>query len=146
MSLCSRHKRCSSLHDTFYDDVKSNCEKTGMELSKENIEKLFTIMVSTAADYLYHNPECRIDLPHFSIIRTHSKSNLIHIDIKRDKEVRNAEQLLYFYLNEGLEKRKLKNILDEFVDTLVEYSADKEEQNSDIIKTINSSKKSKKGH
>jgi len=140
-----RNTKVSIQSAVLVESIKDNCKKAGMNISQDNINKLFNIMVSTAADYVYHNPESRIDFPHFSIIRCRSKVNLIQIDIKRDKEVDNAEELLYFYLNEGLERREIKKIIDEFVDTLVDYSSEKEDENSEIIKKIKSNKKSKKG-
>lgn len=138
--MYSRRGRKKVSDKSFIPILQKACTKMNIEIKDEDLYKLFILMVCYVSNNLYNNSETYYRFPHFKVFRAKSKNNLLQIDIVKDKEVLNAESILRFYLSEGLERRKINELMTDFVDNLIEYSVTEEENGSDVINKLKSRK------
>jgi hypothetical protein len=115
-----------------------------IDINDEQLYKLFILTIGVVAEALYEDSEVYFNFPHFKVQRAKFKNNLIQIDIKKDGEVFNAKSLLNFYMTEGMERKVLDKVIKDYVDNLMDYSMEKEEEDSDIISKLNKRKVSKR--
>jgi len=116
------------------EDIMEEClQIAGIETSPEKSKLLLRLIISGIADYYFFNPDHVIDVGFIRFEKSPEKNELFKTTILRNKEsgVVNAQTLWRYYKGELQQEAQFKEVLDNFLKELIEYS---QSQEIDILK------------
>lgn len=131
--------------------VRDSLERMGLKATKDQASLLLRLILSGISCHFYENPDTQVRMGFLTFQKSPDLDELFSLRIIRDAEegVVNAETMYRYYKGELTTERKLKDIVEGFVDELLDYS---QEQNMKITglakslrtKSVNKSNSTKK--
>lgn len=99
------------------------------DVSENQVALLTRLIFSGIANYFYKKPDYKVKMGYIEFIKNPDKEQLFAINIlKNDEEgVVNADTLWRYYKGELLSEAKLKVVIDEFVQDLLNYAQTQEQ-------------------
>lgn len=97
-------------------------------ITKDKIALLLRLLISGVANYFFVSPDNIVNVGYMQFTKSADKDELFKVKIIRNEGegVLNASTLWRYYKGELSTEAKLKGIIDEFVDGLLEYSQNQE--------------------
>ena len=113
------------------DIITDTLRKFGIELEKDEAALMLRLFLSGISKYFFDEPDTRIELGFMSLQKSPDLDELFSIRIIRNLEegVVNADTMYKYYNGEIITEKKIKGIVEGFVDELLTYS---QEQNKEI--------------
>ena len=113
------------------DIITDTLRKFGIELEKDEAALMLRLFLSGISKYFFDEPDTRIELGFMSLQKSPDLDELFSIRIIRNLEegVVNADTMYKYYTGEIITEKKIKGIVEGFVDELLTYS---QEQNKEI--------------
>lgn len=113
------------------DIITDTLRKFGIELEKDEAALMLRLFLSGISKYFFDDPDTRIELGFMSLQKSPDLDELFSIRIIRNLEegVVNADTMYKYYKGEIITEKKIKGIVEGFVDELLTYS---QEQNKEI--------------
>jgi hypothetical protein len=113
------------------DIITNTLRKFGIELEKDEAALMLRLFLSGISKYFFDEPDTRIELGFMSLQKSPDLDELFSIRIIRNLEegVVNADTMYKYYKGEIITEKKIKGIVEGFVDELLTYS---QEQNKEI--------------
>jgi hypothetical protein len=113
------------------DIITDTLRKFGIELEKDEAALMLRLFLSGISKYFFDEPDTRIELGFMSLQKSPDLDELFSIRIIRNLEegVVNADTMYKYYKGEIITEKKIKGIVEGFVDELLTYS---QEQNKEI--------------
>ena len=104
--------------------VEESLKIVGIETTKDKAKLLARLVISGIANHYFKNPDDLIRMGFLQFEKSPNKDELFKVMIIRDKEtgVVNAETLWRYYKGELRQEAQFKQILDNFLKELIEYS------------------------
>ena len=105
--------------------TKESLKIIGIEDVEEGKIKLLSrLIISGIANYYFHNPDDLIKMGFLQFEKSPDKNELFKVTILKDKGagVANADTLWKYYKGELHQEAKFKEILDSFLEDLINYS------------------------
>ena len=98
------------------------------EIDEGKVKLLSRLMISGIANHYFHNPDDLIRMGFIQFEKSPNKDELFKVSILRDTEtgVVNADTLWKYYRGELHQEAKFKEILDNFLNELIDYSQSQE--------------------
>lgn len=111
--------------------ITDTLRKFGIELEKDEAALMLRLFLSGISKYFFDEPDTRIELGFMSLQKSPDLDELFSIRIIRNLEegVVNADTMYKYYKGEIITEKKIKGIVEGFVDELLTYS---QEQNKEI--------------
>lgn len=121
-----------------------------LNIIKENIEEdkaklLLRLIISGIAYHYFLNPDDLIDMGFLRFEKSPDKEELFKVTIIKDKEygVVNAETLWKFYKGELQQEAEFKQVLENFLEELINYSQEQEINITHLTSQIDRKKRRK---
>ena len=113
------------------DIITDTLRKFGIELEKDEAALMLRLFLSGISKYFFDEPDTRIELGFMSLQKSPDLDELFSIRIIRNLEegVVNADTMYKYYKGEIITEKKIKGIVEGFVDELLTYP---QEQNKEI--------------
>lgn len=114
------------------DFMQESLKNVGLkDIKKETSDLLFRILFSSIANHFFLNPDTEIDVGFLKFKKSPNLDELFTVEINRDVEegVVNAGMMYKYYTGGFTAERKIKGLVENFVDELLFYS---QEQNMKI--------------
>lgn len=123
------------------DIINDTLNKFGIILEKDEAALMLRLFLSGISKYFFEEPDTRVELGFMSLQKSPDLDELFSVRIIRNLEegVVNADTMNKYYKGEIITEKKIKGIVEGFVDELLAYS---QEQNKEI--TLLTSKLGKK--
>lgn len=115
--------------DSIEEITKESLKIIGMENVEEGKVRLLSrLIISGIANYYFHNPDDLIKMGFLQFEKSPNKDELFKVTILRNQEagVINADTLWKYYKGELHQEAKFKEILDNFLEELINYSQTQE--------------------
>lgn len=114
------------------------------KLDEGQIKLLLRLIISGIANYYFHHPDDIINVGFLRFEKSPEKSELFKVTIIKDQGVGvvNAETLWEYYSGELKQKQQFKEVLNNFLEELINYS---QAQEIDIMKLTNEIKTKREG-
>ena len=125
----ARRKLIEKPPDCIESVTKESLRIVGIENVEEGKVKLLSrLIVSGIANYYFHNPDDLIKMGFLQFEKSPDKNELFKVTILRDTGagVVNADTLWKYYKGELHQEAKFKEILDSFLEDLINYSQTQE--------------------
>lgn len=118
------------------DIITNTLNKFGIELEKDEAALMLRLFLSGISKYFFDEPDTRVELGFMSLQKSPDLDELFSIRILRNLEegVVNADTMYKYYKGEITTEKKIKGIVEGFVDELLSYS---QEQNKEITLLTN---------
>ena len=118
------------------ESIMKDCLKTVKigELKEGRSEWLFRLLMSGIAKYFFEQPDNFVDVGFIRFKKNPEKEELFAVEIIKDEKagVTNAETLWRYYTGELSSEKELKSIVNNFVNELLKYSQEQEEEITNI--------------
>jgi hypothetical protein len=118
------------------ESIMRDCLKTVKigELKAGRSEWLFRLLMSGIAKYFFEQPDNFVDVGFIRFKKNPEKEELFAVEIIKDEKagVTNAETLWRYYTGELSSEKELKSIVNNFVNELLKYSQEQEEEITNI--------------
>lgn len=118
------------------ESIMKDCLKTVKigELKAGRSEWLFRLLISGIAKYFFEQPDNFVDVGFIRFKKNPEKEELFAVEIIKDEKagVTNAETLWRYYTGELSSEKELKSIVNNFVNELLKYSQEQEEEITNI--------------
>lgn len=112
------------------EEIVEEClKRVGIEkTSQKQVALLTRLIFSGISYYFYLKPDNLIKMGYIEFMKNPDKEQMFAVNILKnaDEGVVNAETLWRFYKGELASEAKLKMVVDEFVQELLQYSQDQE--------------------
>ena len=104
------------------------------DISDKQIALLTRLIFSGISEYFYKKPDYKVKMGYMEFMKNPDKEQLFAINLLRNDDVGvvNADTLWRYYKGELATEAQLKNIIDEFVHNLLEYSQAQEQSITEI--------------
>ena len=114
------------------------------KLDEGQIKLLLRLIISGIANHYFHHPDDIINVGFLRFEKSPEKSELFKVTIIKDQGVGvvNAETLWEYYSGELKQKQQFKEVLNNFLEELINYS---QAQEIDIMKLTNEIKTKREG-
>ena len=114
--------------EIFEDITKKSLGIVGIEADKNKVKLLIRLILSGIAQHYFYNPDDIIDVGFLQFSKNPDKDELFKVNIIKSVEdgVFNADTLWKFYSGELHQQQKCKEILENFLTDLIEYSQEQE--------------------
>jgi hypothetical protein len=128
---------------TIENIMKESISILNEKMSDDKVRLLLRLAVSGIANHYFKHPDDLIDVGFLRFQKSPDKDELFKVTILRDKKsgVINAEMLWKYYKGELKQEAQFKEILDNFLKELIEYS---QEQEINIMNLTNYVEKEKR--
>lgn len=132
-------KELSILEDIVIESVR----RVGLDLKKEQSLLLMRLIFSSISKYFFLEPDSIIDVGFMRFKKNPAKDELFAVEILRNSTegVVNADTLCRYYKGELAKEAELKNILNGFMDELIEYSQVQEVNINKITSSLSRKRK-----
>ena len=118
------------------ESIVKDCLKTVKigELKAGRSEWLFRLLISGIAKYFFEQTDNFVDVGFIRFKKNPEKEELFAVEIIKDEKagVTNAETLWRYYTGELSSEKELKSIVNNFVNELLKYSQEQEEEITNI--------------
>ena len=106
----------------------------GIKATKDQACLLLRLMMSALGRHFFYNPDTEFQVGFMKFQKSPDIDELFNVHIIRspENEVINAESLYRFYTGDVVREQQLRNTLDQFVSSLLQYS---QQQEIDIMNT-----------
>lgn len=130
--------------DVIEDIIKKSLEIINAELNEGQVKLLLRLIISGIAYHYFLSPDDLIDVGFLRFEKSPDKNELFKVTLLKNNEsgVVNAETLWEFYNGDMNRKKQLKEVVNEFLGELIEYSRNQE---IDIMNLTNSIDTKRKG-
>lgn len=104
------------------------------ELKEGRAEWLFRLIISGISKYFFEQPDNIVDVGFLRFKKSPEKEQLFNVEIIKDEKVGiiNAETLWRYYTGELTSEKEIKSIIGNFVNELLKYSQEQEEEITQI--------------
>ena len=125
--------------------VRDSLERLGMRATKDQASLLVRLILSGISYHFYNNPDTQITMGFMTFQKSPDLDELFSLRIIRDLEekVVNADTLYKYYKGELTTEKKLKDIVEGFVDELLVYSQEQNMKITGLAHTLSTKSKSK---
>ena len=116
--------------------VKESLSIVNEKMEDDKVRLLLRLVISGIAKHYFTNPDDLIEVGFLQFCKSPDKDELFRVNILRSKEsgVINADTLWRYYKGELKQEAQFKEILNNFLEELIEYS---QEQEIDIMNLTN---------
>lgn len=113
---------------TLENIVKESLNIINEKMEDDKIRLLLRLIISGIANHYFTNPDDLIEVGFLQFCKSPDKDELFRVNILRDKKsgVINADTLWKYYKGELKQEAQFKEILDNFLEELIEYSQEQE--------------------
>lgn len=125
---------------TVIEKISEKCFKAiGIEAPKEQSDLFARIFLSGLAHYFFLNPDDIIKMGFLRIEKSPEKSELFKVTLQENSKVGviNAETLWKYYTGELLQQTKFKELFENFIEQLIQYSQNQEQEITELTSTLN---------
>lgn len=132
--------------DVWFEGLRRMFEYLEISATRDQQEKLFFYIIATIGKFIRDNSDKVLDVGLFSFEKTcFSEFSLFRVKLnEKRRDVLTAEHA-YKYYTEGLyEMDKLKDIVEKFIENMLDYSAEKEKEYDEKINKLKVLGKQKK--
>ena len=122
------------------EKIMANClEKVGAKVSKDKYKLFLRLFLSVISYYFFKSPDNIVDVGFIRLKKNPEKTQLFAVEILKDPEegIVNAETLWRFYRGDLIGEKKLKEIVEGFVDELLIYAQAQETEIQQLTTKIN---------
>ena len=108
------------------------------DVSDKQVALLTRLIFSGIANYFFNKPDYKIKMGYIEFMKNPEKEQLFAVNILKDEEegVINADTLWRYYKGELATEAKLKVVIDEFMQDLLQYSQQQETEINSITKKL----------
>ena len=108
------------------------------DLKEGRAEWLLRLIISGVAKYFFEQPDNIVDVGFLRFKKNPSKEELFAVEIIKDEKagVVNAETLWRYYTGELVSEKEIKSIIGNFVNELLKYSQEQEEEITQITEKL----------
>ena len=108
------------------------------ETKEEQVNLLLRLIMSTIGNYFFKQPDNLIEVGFLRFKKNPEKDDLFTVEIIRSKEsgIENAETLWRYYTGELNSEKQLKKVIKDFVDELMIYSQNQEEEITNLTRKL----------
>lgn len=108
------------------------------EAKKEQIALFARLLFSGVARYFFYNPDNAVNLGYIRFIKSPNKDELFQVHITRNGKVGivNADTLWKYYKGDIIHKEKIEEVVNNFVNELLDYSQQQEQNISKLTKKL----------
>lgn len=127
----------------FEDVVKESLKIIGVKVEEVKIQLFLRLILSGIAKHYFYNPDDVIDVGFLRFSKNPNKDELFKAEIIKSTEngIYNAETLWKFYTGELQQQQQCRKILDKFLNDLIKYSQEQEENITKLTSRLKERKK-----
>ena len=121
------------------DIVLESLTRTGFKkVDDVKLALLTRLIFSGIAHYFFKSPDNVVEMGFLKFIKNPEKDQLFAVNIRRNETegIYNASTLWKYYKGELIVEEKLKNIMEKFVENLIEYSQAQEQDISKLTRKM----------
>jgi len=125
---------------TLEERIRESFKSIGYNLTNEESALVLRILVSEIAYYFFKNPDDVVQVGFVKFGKSPRKEELFNVEIVYNQEegILNARALNDFYRGKRINEVKLKSIIDNFIEELLNYSQIQELEASQTANKISS--------
>lgn len=125
---------------TLEERIRESFKLIGYDLTNEESALVLRILVSEIAYYFFKNPDDVVQVGFVKFGKSPRKEELFNVEIVYNQEegILNARALNDFYRGKRINEVKLKSIIDNFIEELLNYSQIQELEASQTANKISS--------
>lgn len=117
------------------------------DMEEGRIKLLLRLLMSNIGNYYFKNPDDIINIGFLKFEKSPDKDELFRVCIKRDTNsgILNAQTLWEYYNGNLVRERLCKEVVEDFLEGLINYSQEQEMNIMDLTNNIEKEKKEKGG-
>lgn len=124
--------------------VEDSLEVIGADIEKDKVKLLLRLIISGIASHYFFHPDDLFNIGFLQFQKSPDKDELFKVVILRNKEVGviNADTLYRYYRGELQQEAQFKNLMNNFLTDLIEYSQAQEMSITELTHKLQTRKES----
>lgn len=122
------------------ENIVEDCfRRIGVTEAKPEQIALFTrLLISGVASYFFYNPDNAVNIGYIRLVKSPNKDELFQAHIVRNGKVGivNADTLWKYYKGDIIHKEKIEEVVNNFVNELLDYSQQQEKDISKLTRKL----------
>lgn len=123
--------------------VTDGLQRIGIQIDEDRAKLLFRLIISGIGKHFFINPDTSVQVGFMEFTKSPDLDELFAIKILRNDEIYNAEALYKYYRGEFHSEKKIKEMVESFVDGLLDYSQQQNLKINELTNTLNKSTQTK---